>query len=502
MADEIPPSPPDDPASGSSRPGGGPPAGDPPGGVDEQTRASWRAALPATRRGAQAAHILTHVPHAAPGPIGWSEGGIEYFHRAGHLVVREDDWERVAGHPHLSAARMLDHVGGRPLSSARLVALGERPDGVGPDEHAPRAAAAVNDTHGAGTAALDYFVGVSPGGWCPASEPDAPAGTPAPTPAPPPAEGPPVGEGVKVVVIDLGFGPGEPTPAHWWLTGVTGDPENAYSDTTAADPSAWVIRPYAGHGTFVAGVLRAVAPKADVVVRRALVPASETAIDPSLAGGQFESDLVATLLDVLTTENPDVICMPAGTYAEPGSPPAGFAVFGAVLAAHNRDAAASGGTVRQTVLVTAAGNDATTQPFWPAASDFAVGVGALDAGALAAAAAPTPGPFARAAYSNHGPWVDVFAPGTDLVNAYLTGTYRYLEAVEAGDAKPADAVFHGLARWSGTSFATPVVAGLVAAAVWKRSVPAPKAWEHVLAAGRALAQRGQEIPAVALPGAF
>jgi hypothetical protein len=102
-----------------------------------------------------------------------------------------------------------------------------------------------------------------------------------------------------------------------------------------------------------------------------------------------------------------------------------------------------------TVVVASAGNDATCRPAYPAALPGVIGVGALD----------DHGP---APYSNHGPWVRACAPGTDLVSAFYDGTHNELPVLDLpvpplpGSGDPV--TYEGWARWTGTSFAAPVVA--------------------------------------------
>ena len=110
-----------------------------------------------------------------------------------------------------------------------------------------------------------------------------------------------------------------------------------------------------------------------------------------------------------------------------------------------------------TTVVAAAGNYGHDREFWPAAftgADHHLDVIAV--GALACSQERDLSTDQRAPFSNYGPWVDVFAPGTDIVGSYVRGSQR-------GQRGFPPARFDGYARWSGTSFAAPFVTALLAA---------------------------------------
>lgn len=301
---------------------------------------------------------------------------------------------------------------------------------------------------GIGFATPDHLVHICGRGLiCPATEPTE-TGFPAPWPRAP-IGGAAAGHDVDVVVIDTGYDPAENAPnpqgiPPWpWLEDVTGRPEPHGLREQGTD----LLHAYAGHGTFVAGVIRAIAPDCNVDVLN-------LAIDENVpGGGVLESDLVDRLYDALGLETwlpgqpleekpkklPHLINMSAGCSTRLNIPPTTFQAWWTYLETHVPDL--------DLVVVAAAGNSANPWPFWPASFDWAVGVGSLDSDDRVSD------------FSNWGDSVDVYALGRNVVNAYPNGTYTCHEIPDRGDLR----IFNtGLARWSGTSFSAPLVTGLIA----------------------------------------
>lgn len=297
--------------------------------------------------------------------------------------------------------------------------------------------------HGRGFAAPEHVLQLCPSGgitWCPATEPLVP-GRVTPTGRRRSSRRCD-GHGVTVAVVDNGFdhGVASVTP---WLAGVDGDQE------TLTAP----VVPYQGHGTFVAGVVRCVAPAADVYVHGVMAS----------YGSDFEFTLIEKLQAVIATK-PDIVCLPAGTITHRNDGLFGFDTWWRANAP------------KGTVLVAAAGNNGNTTEFYPAAAGYALGVGAT-------------GPKGFLAhFSNRGPWVDVYARGADVVNAFPIGDYHYMEPPMAG--QPDAHLPYGLARWSGTSFATPLVCGVIAAQMSSGGRSARSAKRRVMRLANANRRKG------------
>ncbi|MGW2706794.1 S8/S53 family peptidase [Streptomyces sp. NPDC001340] len=364
--------------------------------------------------------------------------------------------------------------------------------------HALRALSEAEGRQGRRLVRRNHVIHIAPVNACPGDEP-----VPAPRSEPP---NPASQEGVHdpdtavgVLVIDTGLV--HDYRSYPLLAHTTGDPQ-----VTETGPDG-VLRQYVGHGTFIAGIVAAVAPNTDVTVRGTL----------SDVGAMLESEFGAKLFEAVDEGGwPDIISLSAGTTTGSGESLIGLEAFVREL------------REQRTLLVAAAGNNGSDAPFWPAAygalpeyADSVLSVGALRGDGESGAC-----------FSNHGPWVHVYAPGERLTSA-LTGfdipvpyvyqhstydacrfgstyacTCQYprhtgvlSETGEDSAAKPDQVMFHGLAQWSGTSFATPAVAALVAAHMTAHKERDPRAARAQLLASltESADVRGAHVPALRPP---
>jgi subtilisin family serine protease len=233
---------------------------------------------------------------------------------------------------------------------------------------------------------------------------------------------PPSGRPPVVVVLDSGV------RQHSWLPPQTSHPrffvvENP-DGLQVPDPDPKKLGAYWGHATFLAGLIRLTAPSAQVVSVRLMSD-----------DGTLDDDDVVTALEWLHNmwmdkkhHHVDVVLMAFGRLKKPGeSNPVLLQQWINTL---------SGGGVQ---FVASAGNDHSHTETIPACLDKVISVGA---GTSAADHEP---------YSNHGPWVKRWRPGTHI--SIMPLTRLGLGAIEKGN---------GFAVWSGTSFSAAIYAGELA----------------------------------------
>ncbi|HQR37914.1 MAG TPA: S8 family serine peptidase [Blastocatellia bacterium] len=244
------------------------------------------------------------------------------------------------------------------------------------------------------------------------------------------------GDEITVAVLDTGIDPAhESVVDNLWSN--PDDPPNGIDDDNNGfvddsygcdlldndgDPNESAVSgAIVGHGTFIAGLIALAAPRTRVMSLRVL--------NGDGVGSAFDA---AEAVDYAAQHGAKVISMSFG--ADGNTAPQ-------VL----RDAIASARSLG-IVLVAAVGNDASQVVAYPASDTTnVISVGATDGDT-------------RAEFSNYGDGVDVAAPGVALVSA-LPGTYpdgrsRY-------------------ARWSGTSFATGLVAASCAVLLSTEAVADP-----------------------------
>jgi hypothetical protein len=227
------------------------------------------------------------------------------------------------------------------------------------------------------------------------------------------------GHGVTVAVLDTGLF------EHPWLVAPIVSRAGGAADTWDLDHDGFGDAE-AGHGTFVSGLIRQVAPAAHILDAKVL---DSHGVGDDLAVAQAIEQLPAAVT---------IVNLSLGGYTDQDSAP--LAIAGALRAIRAR-----GGAV-----VAAAGNSGDRRPFWPAAFKQVVGVGAADFART----------WTRPEWSNYGYWVDAVARGANVASTYaLDATTKFIAQPGAGVT---NLTFNGWARWDGTSFSTPVVAGYLA----------------------------------------
>ncbi len=177
-----------------------------------------------------------------------------------------------------------------------------------------------------------------------------------------------------------------------------------------------------GHGTAVAGVVAAETDNARGIAGVGF-DTSILAVKVASPGGLIYGPDLARGIRWATDRGADVINMSLG------GPRYDEAMLSAVRYAVDRGV----------VMVASSGNEGTTRRSYPAALPGVLAVGATDG-------------RSRASFSSYGDWVDVAAPGVDVLSTLKSGGYG---------------------RWDGTSFAAPIVSGQ--AALLRAASPAASA---------------------------
>jgi hypothetical protein len=305
---------------------------------------------------------------------------------------------------------------------------------------------------------------------CPAGEPTVPEGDAS---GPWPAQEDPTVTGkfrVKVGVSDTGLVQPVDVGLNPWLgpagsAVVDGDPDVLGPVLPSGLPR---IDEFTGHGTFIAGVVGCTAPSADVYVNDHF----------SSSGGELENVMIDKVNELVRVYQPQIVNLSAGTYSRRDWVPLGLTE----IALRLRDDGI--------VLVAAAGNDSTDRPFYPAALPRGEFPNIVSVGAVGADLTNP------AWFTNYGTWVDVYALG-EMRNAYPVGEYTYQEPPRRPNVQQ---FTQGLARWEGTSFSAPAVAGMIADRIARTGEAPTDALAAVLAAAQplpALPCRGRAL----LPGA-
>lgn len=223
------------------------------------------------------------------------------------------------------------------------------------------------------------------------------------------------GQGIIVAVIDSGIDYEHPDlkgniVGH--ISTITGDNGDGRDDNGHGTHCAGIIAAIAGNGTGVSGI----APEAKIYSVKAL----------NARGSGSTADIVQGVISAINRNDVDVISMSLG------------GIYWDSLFQKAIDTAVSQGIV----VVAAAGNEAVDQKSYPAAYNNVISVAASDSY------------NDLVSFSNYGKWVDIAAPGLNILSTVPTDFQIPSDGFEYEAA--------GYGYMSGTSMACPTVAGTVA----------------------------------------
>ena len=271
-----------------------------------------------------------------------------------------------------------------------------------------------------------------------------------------------------VAILDNGCG------SHPWLVDVVqtvvtidGRPialSDAVDVRLSADPYDDVTDAVAGHGTFMAGLVLMTCPDVDIL--------SIPVVNPD--GVVVESELVAALADLLELVRRDRERVPGGRPVDVLVLSMGFypelndTMYDSALASCLDEFGRLG-----VIVVTAAGNDGTSRPMYPAALAPHTGGPVITSDRVPLVSVGASNPDGSAAlFSNVGPWVTAWRTGAAVVstmpNTFHAGSQAVFSTSHDGMRRSAidpDDYRSGFAVWSGTSFAAPSFAGMLAQAL-------------------------------------
>jgi hypothetical protein len=284
---------------------------------------------------------------------------------------------------------------------------------------------------------------------------------PADPPAGPPAFGDGSGKPAKVAIIDTGRS--DQVRTDGWLQGVSGDIDPL--DRFPLPNGDGYLDLAAGHGTFVAGIVRQVAPRSRVSVYRA--------VDGDGIG--TEVTVACEMIRAVKEGKAHIINLSLGFQTHDDLPPIAIQAALEVIGEWEREHG------REVVIVAAAGNYADTRPCWPAAFRQVVSVAGL---------APD---MRAAAWSSRGFWVTCSAVGQGVRSTYVQGQESPLLDPDPRTFGPS-----AWGVWSGTSFTAPQITGALARLHEEYGYPLREALDRLLAAGQPVPGYGQALSI--LPG--